>query len=105
MTTATITPPLLPPWQWGWPALRRSNMSYTHAKVEEQHSPQLYGVIAEFSSSDALIAGARAVQEAGYTKYECYSPHPVHGIDQAMKTPYSPIPWLVLGGGLSGTFL
>ena len=42
------------------------------------------------------------MQDAGYTKYECYSPHPVHGIDQAMKTPYSPIPWLVLGGGLAG---
>lgn len=80
-------------------------MSHDHDKVEEQHAPQLYGVVAEFHSPDALIAAAQRVQDAGYTKYECYSPHPVHGIDTAMKTPYSPIPWLVLGGGLTGMFL
>lgn len=77
-------------------------MSHDHDKVEEQHAPQLYGVVAEFLSPDALIAAAKLVQDSGYTKYECYSPHPVHGIDTAMKTPYSPIPWLVLGGGLTG---
>ncbi|HQR06661.1 MAG TPA: DUF3341 domain-containing protein [Gemmatales bacterium] len=76
-----------------------------HNQVEEQHPPKLYGVIAEFETPHSLIEAARAVQTAGYTKYECYSPHPVHGIDQAMKTPYSPIPWLVLGGGVSGFFL
>jgi len=80
-------------------------MSHEHQQVEEQHPPQLYGVIAEYQTPHSLIEAARAVQGAGYTKYECYSPHPVHGIDQAMKTPYSPIPWLVLGGGLTGTFL
>lgn len=80
-------------------------MSYTHAKIEEQRPPQLYGLIAEFTSPDDLIDAARTVQDAGYKNYECYSPHPVHGIDQAMKTPYSPIPWLVLGGGLTGTSL
>ena len=77
-------------------------MSHEHQQVEEQRPPQLYGVIAEFETPRSLIEAARAVQGAGYTKYECYSPHPVHGIDEAMKTPYSPIPWLVLGGGLTG---
>ncbi|MBL8821561.1 MAG: DUF3341 domain-containing protein [Planctomycetia bacterium] len=78
-------------------------MSHEHEKVEETRPPQLHGLVAEFSSPDALLEAARKVQEAGYRKYECYSPHPVHGIDEAMKTPYSPIPWLVLGGGLTGT--
>lgn len=81
-------------------------MSHEHGQpVEEQRPPQLHGVVAEFSTPDALIGAARAVQQAGYTRYECYSPHAVHGIDEAMKTPYSPIPWLVLGGGLTGTSL
>ena len=77
-------------------------MSHEHGPVEEHHPPRLHGLVAEFSSPAALIQGARAVQEAGYKKFECYSPHPVHGIDEAMKTPYSPIPWMVLGGGLAG---
>lgn len=77
-------------------------MSHDEHKVEEHRPPQLHAVVAEFTSPDALVEAARQVQDAGYKKYECYSPHPVHGIDTAMKTPYSPIPWLVLGGGLTG---
>ena len=55
-----------------------------------------------FSSADALKDAARRVREASYTRFECYSPHAVHGIDAAMGTPFSPIPWYVLGGGLVG---
>jgi mono/diheme cytochrome c family protein len=77
-------------------------MSHTEHKVEEHRPPQLHAVVAEFSTPNSLVEAARQVQEAGYKNYECYSPHPVHGIDKAMKTPYSPIPWLVLGGGLTG---
>lgn len=73
-----------------------------HTPVEEPRPPVLVSLVAEFSDPHVLMEAARKVQDAGYTRYECYSPHPVHGIDQAMKTPYSPIPWLVLGGGLTG---
>ncbi|HMO37526.1 MAG TPA: DUF3341 domain-containing protein, partial [Gemmatales bacterium] len=79
-------------------------MSHDHdaSSTQENRPPVLHSLVAEFSDPHVFCEAARKVQEAGYTQYECYSPHPVHGIDQAMKTPYSPIPWLVLGGGLTG---
>ena len=45
---------------------------------------RLYGVLAEYDTPGALIEGARKVREAGYTEFDCYSPFPVHGIDDAM---------------------
>jgi mono/diheme cytochrome c family protein len=78
-------------------------MAHEQPLPQEPPSPQLHGLVAEFDSADALIEAAGRVREAGYTKFECYSPHPVHGIDRAMGTPYSPIPWFVLIGGLIGT--
>jgi hypothetical protein len=78
-------------------------MAHDTPQIEEQPGPQLHGLVAEYTTPDALIDAARRVREAGYTKYECYSPHAVHGIDKAMATPYSPIPWFVLIAGLTGT--
>src|SRR5262245_48034280 len=77
-------------------------MAHEQPLPQEPPSPQLYGLVAEFDSADTLVEAAARVREAGYTKFECYSPHPVHGIDRAMGTPYSPIPWFVLIGGLLG---
>src|SRR5215218_1494344 len=77
-------------------------MAHDQPQTQEPAGPQLYGLVAEFDSADALVEAAARVREAGYTKFECYSPHAVHGIDRAMGTPYSPIPWFVLIGGLLG---
>jgi mono/diheme cytochrome c family protein len=77
-------------------------MAHDNPVQEEPRSPQLYGLVAKFSSAEALKDAARLVNQSGYTKFECYSPHAVHGIDTAMGTPFSPIPWYVLGGGLTG---
>lgn len=62
----------------------------------------LYGVMAAFDSPDALIAASKAVVKAGYSKFDTYTPFPVHGIEKAMNLKPSPLPWLVLCGGLFG---
>lgn len=43
-----------------------------------------YGVIARFSDPGALLTAAEKVREAGYTKFDCHSPFPIHGMDKAM---------------------
>lgn len=63
---------------------------------------ELYGVLAEFSSPGALIAAAKKVRDAGFKDFDCYSPFPVHGIDEAMGIKRTILPALVFGGGLSG---
>jgi mono/diheme cytochrome c family protein len=64
---------------------------------------ELYGVLAEYDSPGALIKGARAVRDAGYTEFDCYSPFPIHGIDPAMGIKRTILPVIVFCGGLAGT--
>jgi hypothetical protein len=63
---------------------------------------ELYGVLAEFPSPGALVEGARRVRDAGFTRFDAYSPFPVHGIDAAMGIKRTILPLLVFGGGLTG---
>ncbi len=69
------------------------------------HDGKLYGVLAEFDTPGELIDAARKVREAGYTQFDCYSPFPVHGIDDAMGIQRTILPLLVFGGGIAGLIL
>lgn len=64
--------------------------------------PPVWGLLAEYDSAAALISAAESVRDAGYQKWDCYSPFPVHGLDQAMGVRRTILPWLVLGAGLTG---
>jgi mono/diheme cytochrome c family protein len=64
---------------------------------------RLYGVLAEYDTPGELVAAARKVRDAGYTEFDCYSPFPVHGIDEAMGIRRTILPVLIFIGGLSGT--
>ncbi len=78
--------------------------SHGHDDVHAAPAPggALYGVLAEFRSPGALKAAARKVHEAGYTQFDCYSPFPVHGIDDAMGIKRTRLPLAVFAGGSAG---
>jgi hypothetical protein len=61
-----------------------------------------FGLLAEFESPGQLLEAARGVRDAGYKRWDCHSPFPVHGLDRAMGLGDSRLPWLVLGGGMAG---
>ena len=61
-----------------------------------------YGLLAEFDSADALIAAARKVREAGYTRTEAFSPYPLHEAAEALGYRRSGVAFLVFVGGLVG---
>ena len=65
----------------------------------------LHALVAEFDDVDGVTAAARAVRDAGYSKFDVYSPFPIHGIEKAMGVKPTRLPWLVLGAGLAGTSL
>lgn len=65
-------------------------------------SGALWGLVAEFDDVDAVLVAAGKVRDAGYTRWDVHSPIPIHGLDEAMGNRMSPIPWLVLGGGVTG---
>ena len=67
-----------------------------------QHSPPIYGLLAEFDGPEELVAAARRVREAGYGRVNAFSPFPVDGLAEAVGVAKTRLPWIVLGGGLVG---
>ncbi len=70
--------------------------------AEIPNEPPIAGLLAEFTSAEALRAAAEEVRDAGYTRWDAHSPFPVHGIERAMGMRPTVLPWLVLGAGLFG---
>lgn len=65
----------------------------------------LYGLVAEFVSDEELIGAARRLRDAGYTRWDAFSPYPIHGVDDAMGIRPTRLPWLVLAAGATGGIL
>lgn len=65
-------------------------------------APKPWGLLAEFDTAGQLYHAAEAVRDAGYKKWDCYSPFPVHGLDDAMGLKDTKLPWLVFIGGAVG---
>ncbi len=64
---------------------------------------RVYGYLAQFKNASALYKAAEKVRDAGFKKWDCYSPYPIHGLDGAMGLKRSILPWFVFFGGMTGT--
>jgi Protein of unknown function (DUF3341) len=64
--------------------------------------PRFFGYIAEYSTPGEVLHAAEKVRDAGYTKWDCMTPFPVHGLDRAMGLKSTVLPWIVLTMGLTG---
>ncbi len=65
----------------------------------------LYSVTGIFETPNDIIKAAKGVSSAGYKKYDIHTPYPVHGMDKAMKLPWSPLGYVALVLGLTGATL
>ncbi|MBF0429674.1 MAG: DUF3341 domain-containing protein [Fibrobacteria bacterium] len=66
------------------------------------------GYIGLYDSPEELLRAAEAVRDAGIKKWDCHTPYPVHGLDDAMGLKMSPVPLIVLfmgGVGAGVAFL
>ena len=61
-----------------------------------------WGLLAQFDSPGALLRAARETCAAGYTRFDVYTPFPVHGMDQAMGLGRSRLGWIIAAGALAG---
>ena len=43
-----------------------------------------YGVIAEFTTPAGIMHAAEKVRDSGFTRWDVFTPFPVHGMDNAM---------------------
>ena len=61
-----------------------------------------YGLLAQFATPGDLFHACERVRDAGFTKWDAHTPFPVHGLEGAMGLKRSPLPWIVMGMGLTG---
>jgi len=54
-------------------------------------------MIGEFENPRALLDAAEKARDAGYKKFDCHSPFPIHGMDAAMGAGRSPLGFIVAG--------
>ncbi|MGB0954029.1 MAG: quinol:electron acceptor oxidoreductase subunit ActD [Planctomycetota bacterium] len=66
---------------------------------------KLYGVLGQYEDVTTLYRAAEKVRDAGYKDWDCHTPFPVHGLDDAMGIKFTRLPWVVLAMGLTGLFL
>lgn len=62
----------------------------------------IYGLMAEFDQPEELVAATRCAFEAGYRKMDAYTPFPVDGLAEELGSRGTPIPAIVLTGGIIG---
>ncbi len=72
------------------------------ASDEADAEAELYGVVAEFDTPEAVIDAANQAREAGYKKMDAYTPFPVTGLDEALGMTNTRLGWLVLFMGIAG---
>ena len=63
-------------------------------------------MLAEFENPAGLLSAAKNMRDAGYKKFDCHSPFPIHGMDSAMGLKRSPLGWItglsaLVGGSLA----
>lgn len=66
-----------------------------------KHAQRCFGVLAEYASGEALLAGIARAQAQGFSKLEAYTPLPMHEVSHALGQE-NDLPKYVLGGGILG---
>jgi hypothetical protein len=65
----------------------------------------IYGLLAEFDTPAAAISAAEKVRDAGFHRWDVFTPYPVHGMDRAMGLRNSKVGWFSFIGGATGYML
>ncbi len=65
-------------------------------------TPKSYGLIAEFLTPADAMHAAEKVRDAGFRKWDVFTPFPVHGMDQAMGIKNSKVGYIAFAGGVTG---
>ncbi len=63
---------------------------------------ELYGLMVEFETAEAVLAAARQARQAGYRRMDAYTPYPVEGLPAELGMRTTNVPFVVLMGGLVG---
>lgn len=65
-------------------------------------APPVWGVMAEFPDVTSIYHAAHKVRDAGYSRWDVYSPVPIHGMPEAMGLGQSRITYIIGVGAITG---
>jgi len=79
----------------------------THAPptpdVAPPHAPaEVDTVLGEYNDVSQVVHAATRFRDAGYQRWDLYSPFPIHGVEKAMGFGYTKLPWITLAFGVTG---
>ena len=60
------------------------------------------GIAGIFNDESLILKAAHKTRELGYTKFEAFSPYPVHGMEEACGLKRSHIPYITFTAGVIG---
>ena len=65
-------------------------------------SAKIHGIMAEYTTPADAMHAAEKVRDAGFRKWDVFTPFPVHGMDKAMGLKNSRVGWFSFIGGVTG---
>ncbi|TVQ78334.1 MAG: DUF3341 domain-containing protein [Phycisphaeraceae bacterium] len=72
-----------------------------HSVTSSSGAP-LHAIMAEFPNPAVVSHAAEKIRDLGYSKWDVYSPFPIHGIDEAMGLKPSRVSFFAGAGAISG---
>lgn len=70
--------------------------------MNPQADAPLYGLLAEYDTPTQLVRASKKVRDAGFSRWDTFTPFPIHGIEKAMGIKMTMLPWIVMGAALMG---
>jgi hypothetical protein len=65
-------------------------------------SSRTFGIMAEYETPADAMHAAEQVRDAGFRRWDVFTPFPVHGMDKAMGLKNSKVGWFSFLGGVTG---
>jgi hypothetical protein len=79
-----------------------TTLTTTQTQTKTIAPARLNCLLAEFENPAQIVAAAEKVRDAGYRYWDCHTPFPVHGLDDAMGIQRTILPVLVFCAGAAG---
>lgn len=61
-----------------------------------------HGLIAEYDTPAATMHAAEKIRDGGFTRWDVFTPFPMHGLDKAMGLKSPKVGWFAFIGGVTG---
>lgn len=74
----------------------------THEAPPPKAPTRPWGIVGYFQQPAEIYKACETLRDAGYRKFDAYTPFPVHGLEVAMGLKPSKLPWIVLTCAITG---